>query len=104
MSSNYLIKISSIDENNFYCPGCNTFSDYVTKRGISTQIHDDEEYVDLESLVTQNDLTSTALENTNSYHSNFTKNNDTVCRGIMKTNLNLCGDLAGWVSLPLYTN
>lgn len=101
MASNYRIKISEISAANFYCPGCSDFADYVAKRGLTT--YDNGQYVDLADLVTQHDLTSTALANTNAYHSAFKKNDNTVCRGVMKTNLNLCGHAAGYVSLPFYT-
>ena len=101
MESNYKIKISGIDSNHFSCTGCDSFQNYVTKRGLTVY---DNAYVDLADIVTQHDLTSTSVSNTNGYHSNFTKNGTTVCRGVMKTNLSLCGNLAGWVSLPLSTN
>lgn len=101
MASNYRIKISGIDSKHFSCNGCSSFQDYVTKRGLTVY---NSAYVDLADIVTQHGLTSTAVSNTNGYHSKFTKNGTTVARGVMKTNLSSCGSLAGWVSLPLSTN
>jgi hypothetical protein len=101
MASNYRIKISGIDNSHFSCNGCSSFQNYVTKRGLTVY---DSAYVDLADLVTQHNLTSTAVTNTNGYHNKFTKNGTTVCRGVMKTNLSSCGSLAGWVSLPLFSN
>lgn len=99
MASNFTVNIAN-GPTGFSCQSCSTFADYVNKVNITK--YDGSTSVDIADIVTQNDLNSTALTNTNAYYDKYTKNNTTVWRGVMKTNLNICGGWAGYVDLPYY--